>query len=60
VVSEEIMSSQPKTYLTPEEYLAIERRNEYKSEYIDGEMVAMTGASRRTWSSWLRFNAHSS
>lgn len=41
------MSSQPKTYLTPEEYLAIERRNEYKSEYIDGEMVAMTGASRK-------------
>lgn len=41
------MSSQPKTYLTPEEYLVIERRNEYKSEYIDGEMVAMTGASRR-------------
>jgi Uma2 family endonuclease len=41
------MSSRPKTYLTPEEYLVIERRNEYKSEYIDGEMVAMTGASRR-------------
>jgi Uma2 family endonuclease len=41
------MSSQPKIYLTPEEYLAIERRNEYKSEYVDGEMVAMTGASRR-------------
>jgi Uma2 family endonuclease len=41
------MSSQPKTYLTPEEYLALERRNEYKSEYLDGEMVAMTGASRR-------------
>jgi Uma2 family endonuclease len=41
------MSTQPKTYLRPEEYLAIERRNEYKSEYIDGEMVAMTGASRR-------------
>jgi Uma2 family endonuclease len=42
------MTSQPKTtYLTPEEYLAIERQNEYKSEYIDGEMVAMTGASRR-------------
>jgi Uma2 family endonuclease len=41
------MSSRPKTYLTPEEYLAIERRNEYKSEYIDGEMVAMTGAGRR-------------
>jgi Uma2 family endonuclease len=41
------MSSQPKTYLTPEEYLAAERQNEYKSEYLDGEMVAMTGASRR-------------
>jgi Uma2 family endonuclease len=41
------MSSQPKTYLTPEEYLAAERRNEFKSEYIDGEMVAMTGASRK-------------
>lgn len=42
------MTSRPKiTYLPPEEYLAIERQNEYKSEYIDGEMVAMTGASRR-------------
>lgn len=42
------MTSQPKpTHLTPEEYLAIERQNEYKSEYIDGEMVAMTGASRK-------------
>lgn len=41
------MSTQPKTYQTPEEYLAFERQNEYKSEYIDGEMVAMTGASRR-------------
>lgn len=41
------MSSQPTTHLTPEEYLAIERKAEYKSEYIDGEIVAMTGASRR-------------
>lgn len=41
------MSSRPTTYLTPEEYLAAERRNEYRSEYLDGEMVAMTGASRR-------------
>lgn len=42
------MTSQPKTtYLTPEEYLAVERQNEHKSEYLDGEMVAMTGASRR-------------
>lgn len=42
------MTSQPTTtYLTPAEYLAVERQNEYKSEYIDGGMVAMTGASRR-------------
>lgn len=42
------MTSQPKTtYLTPEEYLAFERQAEYKNEYIDGEIVAMTGASRR-------------
>ena len=41
------MSSQPTTYLTPEEYLAIERKAAYKSEYVDGGMVAMTGASRR-------------
>jgi Uma2 family endonuclease len=41
------MSSQLKTYLTPEEYLAFERKAEYKNEYIDGEVYAMTGASRR-------------
>ncbi|MDT7808575.1 MAG: hypothetical protein QOJ70_2388 [Acidobacteriota bacterium] len=41
------MSTQPTTYLTPEEYLAIERQAESKNEYIDGEMVAMTGASRK-------------
>lgn len=41
------MSSQPKTCLTPGEYLAAERRNEHRSEHIDGEMVAMTSASRR-------------
>ncbi len=41
------MSLQPKTYLTPEEYLAIERKAEYKSEYFNGEMFAMAGASER-------------
>lgn len=41
------MSSQPKTRLTPEEYLAIERAAETKSEYFDGEMFAMSGASRK-------------
>ncbi len=41
------MSSQPKTDLTPEEYLTFERQSETKSEYFDGEIFAMTGASRK-------------
>jgi Uma2 family endonuclease len=40
------MTTVPKGYLTPEEYLAKERKAEYKSEYYDGEMFAMSGASR--------------
>ncbi len=40
------MSSQRTTLLTPEEYLEIERRAERKSEYFEGEMFAMSGASR--------------
>lgn len=40
------MSAQP-NYLTPAEYLERERRAEYKSEYFQGEMFAMAGASRR-------------
>ena len=31
----------------PEEYLALERRAEYKNEYFDGEIFAMVGASRK-------------
>ena len=38
------MSTQPKTSLTPEQYLEIERKAEYKSEYYRGEMFAMAGA----------------
>jgi Uma2 family endonuclease len=38
------MSTQPKGYLTPEEYLEIERKAEFKSEYLQGEMFAMSGA----------------
>src|SRR2546430_185269 len=38
------MSSQPKTFLTPEQYLEIERAAGYKSEYFQGEMFAMAGA----------------
>src|SRR2546423_7792204 len=40
------MSSQTKTYFTPEQYLALEREAEYKSEYINGQIYAMSGASR--------------
>ncbi len=39
------MSSQRSTFLTPEEYLEMERRAERKSEYFHGEMFAMAGAS---------------
>jgi Uma2 family endonuclease len=38
------MSAVPKKKLTPAEYLAIERKAEYKSEFYDGEMFAMAGA----------------
>jgi Uma2 family endonuclease len=41
------MSRQIKSYVTREEYLAIERKAEYKSEYLDGGIFAMTGASRK-------------
>jgi Uma2 family endonuclease len=41
------MSSQAKTLLTPEEYLAIEREAEFKSEYYKGEVFAFAGASLR-------------
>jgi Uma2 family endonuclease len=34
----------PKPLLTPEQYLAIEREAEYKSEYCDGQMFAMAVA----------------
>jgi len=39
------MSSQPQIRLSPEEYLAAERHAETKSEYWDGEVLAMAGAS---------------
>ena len=40
------MASHPKNRLTPQEYLALERKAEYKSEYFDGEVFATSGASR--------------
>ncbi len=40
------MEAQRRPYLTPDEYLAIERQSELRSEYLDGEMFAMSGSSR--------------
>ena len=37
------MSTSPKAFLTPEQYLEIERRAEFRSEYYQGEMFAMAG-----------------
>jgi len=40
------MSALPVPFVTPENYLEIERSAEYKSEYFSGQMFAMAGASR--------------
>jgi Uma2 family endonuclease len=40
------MSSVPKLRFTLEQYLALERQAEYKSEFLDGEIFAMAGARR--------------
>jgi Uma2 family endonuclease len=39
------MSQQIVPYISPEEYLRLERQSEHKSEYVNGEIFAMTGAS---------------
>ena len=41
------MSSQATTSLSPAEYLELERKAERKSEYLNGEMFLMAGASPR-------------
>lgn len=40
------MLPQRKPYLTPAEYLAMERQSETKSDYWDGEVYALAGTSR--------------
>lgn len=41
------MASVPNYYVTPEEYLALERKAEFKSEYMDGVVYAFAGGSPR-------------
>jgi Uma2 family endonuclease len=41
------MSSQPKKLVPSAEYLACERKAEFKSEYFAGEVFAMAGAGQR-------------
>jgi len=40
------VSTQANSFLTPEQYLEIDRKAERKSEYYNGEMFAMAGAKR--------------
>lgn len=51
------MSTLPKSFLTPEEYLEIERKAEFRSEYYNGEMFAMSGGSR--WHGRIAFRLNS-
>jgi Uma2 family endonuclease len=41
------MSTKQRTLITPQEYLALEREAEYKSEFYQGEVFAFAGASLR-------------
>lgn len=40
------MLAEKRIFVTPEEYLLNERAADFKSEYIDGEVFAMAGATR--------------
>ncbi len=41
------MTAQVQRKITPDEYLAMERDADFKSEYYNGEIFAMAGASRK-------------
>ena len=41
------MASSPITKATAEEYLALDRAAEFRSEFLDGEIIAMSGGSAR-------------
>ena len=42
-----VMATQPSTMLSEQDYLALDRAAEYKSEFVDGEMYAMSGGTGR-------------
>jgi Uma2 family endonuclease len=42
-----VVASNPITKVTAEEYLALDRAAEFRSEFIDGEIIAMSGGSQR-------------
>ncbi|HLC17134.1 MAG TPA: Uma2 family endonuclease [Thermodesulfovibrionia bacterium] len=42
-----MLTAAVKQRYTPEEYLALERKAEYKSEFVNGRIFAMSGASRK-------------
>ena len=41
------MLPEPKPHLSPIEYLTLDRESEERSEYLDGEMFAMSGGTRK-------------
>ena len=41
------MATQALPYVSPEEYLALDRAAEQRSEYVNGHMYAMAGGTRR-------------
>ena len=41
-----MLSAAARTYLTPEEYISFERKAATKHEYLKGQIIAMSGASR--------------
>ena len=40
------MASLPQVRYTPEQYLELDRKADHRSEYVNGEVLAMAGASR--------------
>ena len=43
------MATQPKPFVTPDEYIVMERAAKTRSEYHNGEIFAMAGESMSIW-----------